>query len=183
MIDRKVIDGSKIDSELAEEMTEAGLDRIRSCIQCGTCTGSCPAGRRTAYRTRQLIRKALLGFREEVLSDPNLWLCSTCGTCTERCPRKIDVTEAILFLRNLSCAAGYMRPEHQGVSHKLIETGHAVPIDDEKWSKMREDLGLPPLPPTVHSYPKAVKEIQHIIKKTGFDKLVNYKKGKKDDKT
>lgn len=76
-----------------------------------------------------------------------------------------------------------MKPEHKGVSHKLIETGHAVPIDDEKWSKMREELGLSPLPPTTHSYPKAVKEIQHIIKKTGFDKLVNYKEGKKDEKT
>ncbi len=164
-------------------MVKAGLDRIRSCIQCGTCTGSCPSGRRTAFRTRQLIRKALLGFREEVLSDPNLWLCTTCGTCTERCPRKIDVTEAIIFLRNLSCKAGYMRPEHQVVSHKFIETGHAVPIDDERWSKMREDLGLPKLPPTVHSYPKAVKEVQDILKKTGFDKLVNYKEGKKDGKT
>ena len=183
MIDRRVINGSKIDSALADDMMKAGLDRIRSCIQCGTCTGSCPSGRRTAYRTRQLIRKALLGLREEVLSDPNLWLCSTCGTCTERCPRKIDVTEAILYLRNLSCQAGYMRPEHQSVSYKLIETGHAVPIDDEKWSKMREELGLSPLPPTVHSYPKAVKEIQYIIKKTGFDKLVNYKESKKDGKT
>jgi heterodisulfide reductase subunit C len=48
---------------------------------------------------------------------------------------------------------------------------------------MREELGLDPLPPTVHSYPKAVKEIQHIIKKTGFDKLVNYKESKKDGET
>ncbi len=76
-----------------------------------------------------------------------------------------------------------MRPEHKDVSHKLIETGHAVPIDDTKWSKLREELGLPALPPTVHSYPKALKEIQHIIKKTSFDKLVNYKEGLKDDKT
>lgn len=183
MIDRRIINGSKIDSELANEMEKAGLDRIRSCIQCGTCTGSCPSGRRTALRTRQLIRKALLGFREAVLSDPDLWVCTTCGTCTERCPRKIDVTEAILFLRNLACQEGYMRPAHRGVSVKLIETGHAVPIDDEKWSNMREDLGLPKLPPTVHSYPKAVKEIQQIIKKTGFDKLINYKEGQKDDQT
>lgn len=180
VVEHRVIYGAKIDPGLADEMEKAGLDRIRACIQCGTCTGSCPSGRRTAYRTRQLLRKALLGLREEVLSDPGLWLCTTCGTCTERCPRKIDVTEAILFLRNLSCQAGYMRPEHKGVSHKLIETGHAVPIDDKRWSKMREDLGLPSLPPTVHSHPKAVKEIQHIIKKTGFDKLVGYKEEKED---
>jgi heterodisulfide reductase subunit C len=181
MLDRRIINGNKIDSSLADDMMKHGLDRIRACIQCGTCTGSCPSGRRTALRTRQIIRKALLGLREEVLADPSLWLCTTCGTCTERCPRKIDVTEAITYLRNLACEAGYMRPEHRGVSHKLIETGHAVPIDDDKWKKLREELGLPALPPTVHSYPKAVKEIQKIIKKTGFDKLVDYKGGKDDD--
>jgi heterodisulfide reductase subunit C len=68
-----------------------------------------------------------------------------------------------------------MRPEHRGVSHKFIETGHAVPIDDEKWSNLRESLGLPPKPPTVHSYPKALNEVQKLLKKTGFYKLVEYK--------
>jgi heterodisulfide reductase subunit C len=68
-----------------------------------------------------------------------------------------------------------MRPEHKGVSHKFIKTGHAVPIDDEKWKQLRESLGLPPLPPTVHSYPKALNEVQKLLKKTGFDKLVEYK--------
>lgn len=181
VLDRKIIDGSKIDPSLADDLVKAGFDRIRSCIQCGTCTASCPSGRRTAYRTRQLIRRALLGFREEVLSDPNLWLCTTCGTCTERCPRKIDVTGAIIYLRNLAVQDGYMLPEHKNVSHMLCETGHAVPINDPKWSKLRESLGLPPLPPTVHSFPKALREVQKIIKKTGFDKLVGYKGGKSDE--
>ena len=67
-----------------------------------------------------------------------------------------------------------MQPGHRGVSHKFIKTGHAVPIDDEKWSKLRESLGLPPIPPTVHSYPKALREVQKLLKKTGFDKLVEY---------
>jgi heterodisulfide reductase subunit C len=175
MLDRRLIDGNKFNQKLADEMAEAGYDRIRACIQCGTCTATCPAGRRTAYRTRQLIRKALLGLRDEVLSDPTLWLCTTCGTCQERCPRKIEITDAITFLRNLAVEAGYMRPEHRGVSHKFIKTGHAVPIDDDKWKKLRESLGLPPLPPTVHSYPKALNEVQKLLKKTGFDKLVEYK--------
>jgi heterodisulfide reductase subunit C len=183
VIDRRIINGSKFDPSLADEMVKAGHDRIRACIQCGTCTGSCPSGRRTAYRTRQIIRKALLGLREEILSDPNLWLCTTCGTCTERCPRKIDVTDAIMFLRNLAVKEGHMRPEHKALSHKLIETGHAVPIDDPKWSQLRQSLGLPPLPPTVHSSPKAVREVQEICKKTGFDKLVGYKADEKGEGT
>jgi len=88
-----------------------------------------------------------------------------------------------MFLRNLAVKDGHMRPEHKNLSHKLIETGHAVPIDDPKWSQLRQSLGLPPLPPTVHSFPKAVREVQEICKKTGFDKLVGYKAGEKGEGT
>jgi len=177
VLDRRLLEGSKFDPSFADQMVEAGFDHIKACIQCGTCTGSCPSGRRTALRTRQLIRRALLGLRDEVLSDPTLWLCTTCGTCQERCPRKISVTEAIVYLRNLSVQAGHLLPEHKRASHKLCATGHAVPIDDPKWSKMRQDLGLSKLPPTVHSFPKALREVQILLRKTGFDKLVQYEWG------
>ena len=57
--------------DLASLLRDAGLLEIGSCIQCGTCTGGCPSGRRTALRTRSLIRKAQLGM-DEVLSDKEL---------------------------------------------------------------------------------------------------------------
>ena len=56
-IKRKVSKG--LSTKIAEKFVDVGLEKIRACINCGTCTGSCPSGRRTAYRTRSAIRKAL----------------------------------------------------------------------------------------------------------------------------
>ena len=75
---RETIDSDDIDPQFVEKIVEAGADRIRTCIQCGTCSSVCPSGRRTAFRTRELMRKAVLGLKDEVLSSPDLWLCATC---------------------------------------------------------------------------------------------------------
>jgi heterodisulfide reductase subunit C len=170
-ISSEKIDSEDIDPQFTDRIVEAGADRIRTCIQCGTCSSVCPSGRRTAFRTRELMRKAVLGLKDEVLASPDLWLCATCYTCLERCPREIKVTDAIIIMRNMAVDEGFMLPEHRKASQKLIQTGHAVPIDDAN-REVRKDLGLEELPPTTHSKKKALKEVQKIMKKTGFKRLV-----------
>ncbi|MGD9380902.1 MAG: CoB--CoM heterodisulfide reductase subunit C [Candidatus Thorarchaeota archaeon] len=165
------IESEDIDPDFTERIVEAGADRIRTCIQCGTCSSICPSGRRTAFRTRELIRKAILGLKDEVLASPDLWLCATCYTCLERCPREIKVTDAIIIMRNMAVDEGFMLPQHRKASQKLLSTGHAVPIDDTN-REVRKDLGLDELPPTTHSSKKALKDVQKIMKKTGFKKLI-----------
>ena len=157
--------------DLADLLRDAGYLEIGSCISCGTCTGGCPSGRRTALNTRTMIRKAQLGLTEEVLSDKELWFCSTCYTCTERCPRGIPVTDMIIFLRNLAVQKGYIQAPHLALCKMFYNTGHGVPINEEKWNKLREHYKLSKIPPTTHKYPKAESEIQTLLKSTGFDKL------------
>ncbi|MHA1637465.1 MAG: CoB--CoM heterodisulfide reductase subunit C [Candidatus Thorarchaeota archaeon] len=166
------IDTEKIDPEFVQDLVDAGADRIRTCIQCGTCSSVCPSGRRTAFRTRELMRKAILGLKDEVLSSPDLWLCSTCLTCLERCPRQIKVTDAIVIMRNMAVQEGYMLPQHKGTAQKLIETGHAVPLNESN-REMRKELGIPEIPPTVHSSEQALKDVQKIMEATGFTKLID----------
>ncbi|MBD3185232.1 CoB--CoM heterodisulfide reductase subunit C [Candidatus Bathyarchaeota archaeon] len=165
----------KIDKSIVEEVVEDELlERFKSCYQCGTCTGGCPSGRRAAIRTRDVIRQALVGLDDDLLSSDLLWLCSTCYTCYERCPRDVPTTDIIIKLRNIASHRGLMKGPHLAVSKMLIETGHGVPINDEKWSNLRKSLKLTPLPPTVHSFPEAVKEVQTIIKELKFDELIAY---------
>ena len=174
----------KVDSRITEEMVKDSLERIKSCFQCGTCTGGCPSGRRTAMRTRALIRKALLGL-EAVLDDKDIWLCSTCYTCYSRCPRNIPVTDIIIKLRNLATQKGKILDSHKGLTHMLISTGHGVPLPDgdSNWSKLRESYNLDSRPPTTASHPEAVKDIQTLVKSLKFDDLVGFpKKDKKDNK-
>jgi heterodisulfide reductase subunit C len=177
-ISRETIYDEAIDPDFIDAIVDAGADRIRTCIQCGTCSSVCPSGRRTAFRTRELMRKALLGLREEVLSSPDLWLCATCFTCLERCPRQIKVTDAIIIMRNMAVAEGFMLPQHRKSSQKLLETGHAVPIDDANRA-IRKDLGLKEIPPTVHSSEEALEDVKKIMERTGFKKLIEEDKEEK----
>ena len=174
-ISRETIQDEAIDPDFVNMIVDAGADRIRTCIQCGTCSSVCPSGRRTAFRTRELMRKALLGLKDEVLSSPDLWLCATCLTCLERCPRQIKVTDAIIIMRNMAVEEGYMLPEHRKSSKKLLETGHAVPLNPAN-QEIRRNLGLQEIPPTVHSSEKALDDVQKIMERTGFKKLIETEK-------
>ena len=153
------------------EISKEIADAAKMCFQCGTCTASCPSGRRTSYRTRKIIRMAQLGLKEEIISSDELWECSTCYTCVERCPREVPIVDIIIDLRNMAVAAGYIREQHKGTANNLIKFGHTVGVKDEI-SALRVELGLPELPPTVIANEGAKKELDSILKATGFDKIV-----------
>ncbi len=173
-IKRKVYKSTS--SRIAQKFVDAGLEKLRACINCGTCTGSCPSGRRTAYRTRSVLRRALTGD-ESVLEDIDIWFCSTCYTCYERCPRDIPVTDMIIKLRNIAVEEGHILDAHFNLANDTFyETGHGVPANGEgnkKWRDLRESYGLPPLPATVHMHPEAVKECQELMKSVGFRDLLD----------
>ncbi|WP_295722821.1 CoB--CoM heterodisulfide reductase subunit C [uncultured Methanobrevibacter sp.] len=162
-----------IDFDFKERFVEAGLETVEHCFQCGTCGGGCPSGRRTPYRVRQIVRKCLLGLREEVISDPALWMCTTCYTCQERCPRSVTIVDIIKFARNEAAHAGYMADAHKATGKFVIESGHGVPIND-KVKALRKEIGLDEVPPTTHKYSEALNEVQAICKACEFDKLVGY---------
>ena len=123
---------------------------IFACMQCGTCTASCESGRWTALKTRQIIRKVVMGD-VEVLKDPDIWLCTTCYNCYERCPRNVWPTDVIMELRNMATKLGNISPNHRAVVGYLLKTGHAVPINDDK-RQQRKDLDLEELPPTLFKF-------------------------------
>ncbi|MGD9380904.1 MAG: CoB--CoM heterodisulfide reductase subunit C [Candidatus Thorarchaeota archaeon] len=164
----------EVDTEFVDMIKRIGGPNIQSCYQCGTCSGSCPAGARTNYLVRGIIRKALLGLKEDVISSPELWYCTTCYACTDRCPQDVQPTDVIKAIRNVAVAEGYMLEPHQKVAAKVIEAGHAVPLDKESWQKLREKVGLEPVPPNASGNPWAIEEIEKITGKSGFDKLIGY---------
>ena len=79
-----------------------GGEGIRDCIQCGTCSASCPNANRMDHNPRMLIAMARAGMREEVLSSNAMWFCASCYLCTVRCPRDIKPTE---LMHALECLA------------------------------------------------------------------------------
>jgi heterodisulfide reductase subunit C len=157
--------------EFTRKVVDAGGKTVNLCFQCGTCTGSCPSGRQTAFRVRKVVRRAQLGFEEDVLPSEDLWLCTTCFTCYERCPRGVEIVDIIMALRNMAVRKGYMAEPHRKVAELISKTGHLVSLRDED-KALRAKLGLQGTPPTVFSDPKSLEEVKKIAALCGFDKLV-----------
>ncbi len=174
-VEEKVpIDIDEVDHEFVAIVKKAGGPNIQSCYQCGTCSGSCPAGARTNYLVRNIIRKALLGLKKQCISSADLWYCTTCYTCTDRCPQDVAPTEVIKAIRTVAVKSGYMLGPHQKVAAKVVEVGHAVPLGGTTWENLREKVGLTRVPPNASGTKWARDEIQKLTKKSGFDDLIGY---------
>lgn len=146
-------------------------ETLNLCFQCGTCTSSCPSGRLTAFRTRQIIRKAQFGLKESILSSDDLWNCTTCFTCYERCPRGVEIVDVITVLRNMAVNQGFIAKEHKGLVRSLHATGHIIPVSD-KVKQLRKAVGLKELPDTVLVDDAALKQVQYIMEQTGLYRLM-----------
>ncbi len=106
MTTSEVIDltGTKRNLAFSDSLTPAG-HKLRTCIQCGTCTASCPSAEAMDISPRQMWRMVNLGLEDEVLHSKTMWLCSVCYQCHVRCPRGIPLTETIAKLKQLAIQA------------------------------------------------------------------------------
>ncbi len=82
-----------------------GGERLRLCLQCGTCGGSCPAGPDMDHTPRRLFALVAAGRREEVLRSNAPWFCVSCYSCAVRCPQEIPITDLMYTLKRLSVRA------------------------------------------------------------------------------
>ncbi len=171
--DEKPVTRADVDEDFKQEIMDAGAESVAVCFQCGTCTGACPSGRRTPYKIRGVVRRAVMGLKEDVISDDTIWMCTTCYECQERCPRGIKIVDIVKIIRNQAAAAGFMAPAHKMTGLFVTKTGHGVPINDATMA-LRKSVGLDELPPTTHQFPGALEEVQKIVKATGFDNLIGY---------
>ena len=96
----------KPESEMVPEPVIDSLATIRemvnACIQCGTCTGSCPNAFAMDLTPRQLWYNVLMGEKETIFHSKTFSLCSVCYCCTLRCPRGLPLTEAMSALKQIA---------------------------------------------------------------------------------
>lgn len=87
--------------------SHAGAENFKRCLTCGTCTASCPVAEvNEEYDPRKIIRMAVLGMREAVLSSDIIWMCSRCYTCYARCPQDVKFTDVMVVLREMAVKEG-----------------------------------------------------------------------------
>jgi len=131
----------ELDFEFGEEITPH-LEELRTCIQCGTCSASCPTAYAMDYTPRQLWRLMLLGLEEEVLNSRTFWLCTTCACCTVRCPRGILLTDTMLALKSYALKRGANVPETILKVGETVTTNYNISGDENEtrliWSENLE---------------------------------------------
>lgn len=85
-------------------------EKIRNCIQCGTCTGTCPVSYMMDITPRQTVALFRAGLIEEILHSRTIWICASCYSCLVRCPSGIQVTDLMYALKRLAMRAGIYPP-------------------------------------------------------------------------
>jgi quinone-modifying oxidoreductase, subunit QmoC len=90
-----------------ELMEVPGCERLKSCIQCGTCSGVCPLSIYMDYTPRQVMLLARADFKNEVLRSHTIWLCASCYSCTVECPREIRITDIMYELKQRAIHEGF----------------------------------------------------------------------------
>jgi quinone-modifying oxidoreductase, subunit QmoC len=82
-----------------EIMAVSGCEELKSCIQCGTCSGTCPLSIYMDHSPRQVMAMVRADFKNEVLASNAIWLCASCYACTVECPRQIRITDIMYALK------------------------------------------------------------------------------------
>lgn len=95
-----------------EVASKIGMEVIKPCFTCGSCTGVCPVREIVEdFDPRRIIYMILMGRREDVLSSDLIWFCCLCNSCFYVCPQGIKFSRVILELRKMAVDEGHVTPE------------------------------------------------------------------------
>ncbi len=131
----KDIETRELDPDFKFEIArEEGGEGILHCYACGSCTVRCPEQKvKPEFNPREVIRKALLGLKDEVFRSEFVWICSSHYLCLSKCPQDVNIKGIMNAVRNV-------RLEEESSPHKKkLKKGE---IDkDFKYKVARQECG------------------------------------------
>lgn len=145
--------------EVANLLYAAKGSALNACIQCGTCSGTCPAVEYMDHTPRRMIGMILADMKDEVLASNTFWYCASCFHCTVRCPSEIDIAETMYALKRYS------------IWKHIHQEGLLGPTFSETFVKtiMRSGRSYEPVLATSYLFSSGVKElIQEASMATGL---------------
>ena len=88
--------------EISNLMYKSHGNPTKTCIQCGTCAGTCPVADFMDQTPRRLIGMINANLKEEVLACNTYWFCASCFHCSVRCPSNIDIAGVMYAVKRYS---------------------------------------------------------------------------------
>jgi len=107
--------------EVVTETSGLGAN-LNTCIQCGTCGGSCPSGADMDHTPRHIFAMINENMRDEVLRSNTPWFCVSCYYCMARCPQDIHITDIMYALKRMAIKAGHYRNMSKEKAPEFSET-------------------------------------------------------------
>ena len=101
------LDPNSVYGKIVNELP--GGEKLKSCLQCGMCGGSCPSGPEMDHTPRRLFQMIKSDMREAVLRSNTPWFCVSCYFCTVRCPQQIHITDVMYTLKGMAIGAELYR--------------------------------------------------------------------------
>jgi Fe-S oxidoreductase len=124
---------------LSSLLKEVDGAQIRTCLQCGTCSGVCPFGYLMDFPPGKMISMLRADIFEKVVKSESVWMCVSCYACSQVCPSKIPVTAALMTrAKEESLLAGNIPSELQSALENTQRYGNPLgesPRKRAQWAK------------------------------------------------
>ncbi len=95
-------------------------ERVRPCIQCGTCSASCPNAEFMDLTPRQMWRMVLTDEVGDLFASRSFTMCSSCYWCSLRCPRGLELTRAMGELKQIGARLKLNASTHSDLFYRLF---------------------------------------------------------------
>jgi heterodisulfide reductase subunit C len=90
-----------MDREFIRKVEEISGENFHVCMQCGTCSGTCPMRDDLDIPPRRIVLMTHLGLQEELEDAKTVWMCASCHKCEAMCPRDIDLPKVMEAVRQV----------------------------------------------------------------------------------
>jgi Fe-S oxidoreductase len=123
------------------ELTDG--ERIRTCLQCGTCSGVCPFGYIMKFPPGKMIGALRGESFDQVIKADSVWMCVSCNACSAFCPSNIPITAALMTrTKEEMLLAGNVPTELQAALENTQRYGN--PMGESPRKRADWTLGLQP---------------------------------------
>lgn len=118
-------------------------ERVKTCLQCGTCSGICPFGYIMKFPPGKMIGALRADIFEQVMKSDSVWMCVSCNACAAFCPQNIPITAALMTrAKEELLLAGNIPAELQTALENTQRYGN--PLGESPRKRADWTLGLQP---------------------------------------